>query len=436
MNFVNFCLIATTVWSLASCGDKATVTSEAKKDPVPLRPDMCTSLTAVAPTLSDSNVMAVSVNGSSCSAGSYYNKPCVSVKICAPGSTTNCQVINDLLLDTGSVGLRVFKSVLNSSVSSALTPVTVSKKAVGECAQFFDGSSMWGAVQTADLYMGNETVAQTAIQVLDTAFGTTTANKICAGNETQKGSDDWPALSPDADGLNGILGVGLLESDCGDLCVNNAANRSYFMCASNKCSGTKVPAANQLLNPVTLLGESDNNGVILELPTVAAGGALSVEGLMVFGVGTRPNNLACSAKLYTADSDTGEFSVSISGHNNATSFIDSGSNSWAFPAANTSFPNCKITDKDFADYFCPASLSPLAGTATGSSSTTAIPFTLQIGNAVTLLNGANYVFGEIGADSGDSTTADLGLPFFLGRNVYLGFEGKSSSLGTGTYWAY
>src|SRR5580658_8491677 len=47
------------------------------------------------------------------------NTAFVSVTLCAPG-TTNCQTIDHVLLDTGSVGLRIFQSVLSASLLSAL----------------------------------------------------------------------------------------------------------------------------------------------------------------------------------------------------------------------------------------------------------------------------------------------------------------------------
>ena len=40
------------------------------------------------------------------------NVPYASVTICAPGSAANCQTIDHVLVDTGSVGLRIFKSVV------------------------------------------------------------------------------------------------------------------------------------------------------------------------------------------------------------------------------------------------------------------------------------------------------------------------------------
>ena len=56
----------------------------------------------------------------------YQNEPCVTVKICIPGQTgsTNCRTIPNVLVDTGSNGLRLFKSVVTISLSS----VTVSSK--------------------------------------------------------------------------------------------------------------------------------------------------------------------------------------------------------------------------------------------------------------------------------------------------------------------
>src|SRR6185437_10849196 len=62
------------------------------------------------------NAISVTVGaGSVCgnySNGGTLNQPCTSVTICLPGSTTQCQTIPDILVDTGSYGLRVFASAL------------------------------------------------------------------------------------------------------------------------------------------------------------------------------------------------------------------------------------------------------------------------------------------------------------------------------------
>jgi hypothetical protein len=72
----------------------------------------------------------------------------VNVTICVPGSTTNCQTIDHVQVDTGSQGLRILASVVNSSLLSALSPVTVNGGALAECTQFVDGYS-WGPIVTA-----------------------------------------------------------------------------------------------------------------------------------------------------------------------------------------------------------------------------------------------------------------------------------------------
>src|SRR5260221_8876500 len=97
------------------------------------------------------NVMTVTVNGSQCNANAMYaNEPCGSVTICQVGVPTNCQTINNILIDTGSYGLRVFKSVISSTITSTLT--SPGGTPFAECALFGSGST-WGQVVTADLYV-------------------------------------------------------------------------------------------------------------------------------------------------------------------------------------------------------------------------------------------------------------------------------------------
>ena len=71
------------------------------------------------------NVVSVTVDGGPSGAPTgIFNIPYVNVTVCAPGSTTNCQTIDHVEVDTTSYGLRIIGSVLNSSLQAALTPET------------------------------------------------------------------------------------------------------------------------------------------------------------------------------------------------------------------------------------------------------------------------------------------------------------------------
>src|ERR1035437_424984 len=224
-----------------------------------------TLLTVVTP----NNVLTLTVNGSLVSTGSYPNKPCVSVTVCSPGTST-CQTINDILLDTGSYGLRIFKSLLTGI---SLTQVTSGSGSLTECIQYADGSADWGPVQTADVVLGNEPAVTVPIQVIDSTFGIVPHS---CGN---------PDTTPAATGFNGILGVGLFTEDCGAECTSIANNGMYYVCSGSTCTATIAPLSNQVQNPVSHL-PADNNGVILQLPSVPLGGMTSVNGSLILGVGT------------------------------------------------------------------------------------------------------------------------------------------------------
>jgi hypothetical protein len=358
------------------------------------------------------NVMPITVDGSLCSSGSYLNKPCVSVMVCTPGTST-CQTISDILLDTGSFGFRIFKQAL----SITLPQVTVASGSLASCVQFGDGSSMWGPVQTASVVLGGEPAVQTSIQVIDSTFGIRSMS--CQNADAR----------PAAAGLNGFLGVGLFAQDCGPSCVSSPNIGIYFACNGSTCNGTAVPLASQIQNPVAILPQ-DNNGVLVQLPSVPLGGATSVDGSLILGIGTRSNNSPSGVTMFPAN-QFAEFITTFNGTTFNTSFIDSGSNGLFFSAPASLLPACPTPN---SAWFCPAATQSLSATTTGATGSPSAGIPFQIGNLNSLLGTGHSAFVEIGGNSGGGF--DWGLPFFFGRNVFLGIEGSSSSLGTGPYWAY
>jgi hypothetical protein len=389
-----------------------------------------TVLTVTPSTVTPNNVLTVTVNGSLCSTGSYPNKPCVSVTVCSP-STATCKTIDDILLDTGDDGLRIFESLLTGI---SLTQVTSGSGSLAECIQYADGSADWGPVQTAVVVLGNEPAVTVPIQVINSAFGTVPSS---CGN---------PETSPSVAGYNGILGVGFFAQDCGSTCVNNTNNGQYYSCSGSKCTGTTAPLSSQVQNPVALL-PLDNNGVIVELQSVSFGGSSSASGSLVLGIGTQSNNTpstsgSMAVTTYPTDDVSGEFTTTFKGSSLTESFIDTGSNGLFFPSITSSYnltsqlPDCTNNP----GWFCPAVTPPatvaFSATIAGASGSPSGTVTFNIGNADDLFSSSsNNVFVEVGAE-GSTGSFDWGLPFYFGRYVYIGIEGTSSVLGTGPYFAY
>jgi hypothetical protein len=324
-------------------------------------------------------------------------------------------VISDILLDTGSYGLRVFKQALNVP----LNQVTVAGGALAECVQFGDGTSLWGPVQTAGLILGSEPIVQVPLQVIDSTFGTRPSGCLNAlATPSSAGS-----------GFNGILGAGLFRQDCGSLCATSVNNGFYSVCNGTACSGISVPLASQVQNPVALLPK-DNNGILVQLPSVPLGGIPSVDGSLILGIGTQTNNTTAAVTAFPTDG-VGNFTTTFNGTPFNNSFIDSGSNSLFFTAPATLLPLCAPPN---AGFFCPASTVSLSATNTGVGGLPTNQVSFQVGNLNSLLSSGNNVFIEVGGSGIGGF--DWGLPFFYGRNVFVGFEGRSSSLGPGPLWAY
>jgi len=358
------------------------------------------------------NVVPISVGESAVCR--TINQLCAVITICQPG-TSSCQTISEVLVDNGSVGLRVFSSVLSTPLTQT---VDVRGRAVGECTFFADGGTTWGPVQVADVVLGGAPAVRVPIQVIQSTFGgQSSSNNPC---------NDEVDTDPQAASFNGILGIGIFRQDCGLICATNSNNTLYFSCNGGSCTGVAVPLADQVQNPVWLL-PSGNNGLVITLPNVPAMGAPSVSGSLILGIGTTDNNTPSAGISVLTTDDNGFVTTVYKGRTFGQSIIDSGSNGLFFPDA--SLQQC-ATPLD--PFYCPPNAVNLSGTVIGENgSQIVVPF--QVANTENLVQTGNAVFNNLG---GDFSIFDWGLPFFLGRTVFIGIEGQSSSLGTGPYFAF
>lgn len=403
---------------------------------------------------SGSNTMTIAVNGGP-TAGQidgaiYANGAFGSATLCVPGSTGSCVTVNNLLIDTGSTGLRILQSAIGSL---SLPTVNASNgSAAYDCVNFVDGSYLWGPVLQADVTLGGETANKLPVQIIS-------SSDADIPNSCSDGGANANTVANL--GANGILGVGSEPTDCyyegASVCdpsygLSSPPYPAYYTCSGGTCSPAFIGVADQVANPVVLF-PTDNNGVIVELPSVS-GSAATATGSLVFGIGTETNNqLSGSATIFTLTCDdfTTEFGGNTYGPDvpgNPTpctgpgSFIDSGSNGLYFPDA-TGIPVCPAESPvgDISSFYCPSSTESLSGTnygANGTSKTTSF----SVANAETLFTststGSDAALSGLAGENPAGYGFDWGLPFFYGVNVYSSIDGQNVPSGApaAPWWAY
>lgn len=351
------------------------------------------------------------------------------VTLCVPGTQT-CTAVDHVLVDTGSTGLRIFASALPSNFTLPQR-VDANKNPLAECIQFVDGYS-WGPLQTADLKISGETANALPIQMIGSS-NLSTVPSACANTGTARNTVQ-------SFSANGILGIGNGAQDCGAGCVvtnvnGTAQNNLYYSCPTpQSCTTTTVPVNAQVQNPITLFAV-DNNGSSIVLPAVPSTGALSVNGALVFGIGTQTNNGLGNAVALQVDSPAFELTTQYGGASYTESYIDSGTNFYAVPNPNNTITTCSGNSSSF---FCPASTLNLSATLVGRNAVSS-SISFSIANATTLFNqnAYNTAFSNLGGPSGASTsrttnTFAWGSPFFFGKTVYTAIEGKLTPSGTVT----
>jgi hypothetical protein len=325
-----------------------------------------------------------------------------------------------VLIDTGSFGLRIFGSQIQGL---GITPNTNGDSEIGECA-FFGSGTTWGAISTVDVKIAGEPTITIPIQVMDDTDSFAPAPRVCTQMQLMS--------SPDEAGLNGLLGVGQGTTD--------AIFTDYFNCSGDNCSElNNPPSADLVPNPVAAL-PVDNNGVVVSLPSIPAGGQASTDGTLYFGIGTESDNQPAAVKTYTGNNNVNSEDylniITIFKGVSADGFFDTGSNGYYFN--DNSIEECS-ENSGLEGFYCPSGTLSESATNKGASGSVSGVVTFSIADAEPLLNSNDAAFDDLGGtyDGGNSYDGfDWGLPFFFGRQVYVGLAGTKSSLGTGPYTAY
>jgi len=383
-------------------------------------------------------------------AGGGVNGLYVTITVCQHGTTT-CITINNVQVDTGSVGLRLVQGTLGSVT---LTPDDVNGSPLEECRQYGDTSYSWGPLEFADVQIGGETASNIPVQLLGQVSAPAPSNCL-----TMPVNSNLPGTPPGNEdtvaslGSNGLLGIGGLIFDCGNDCttVSFTSGYPYYICPNGTCQAVGAPTADQAVNPVAQFSGSDNNGVMITLPSVPSSGAVSVSGTMNFGIATRSDNALGNAIIYALDPCQFFPTVTFNGisYNDTQcasntgglgGFLDTGSNAFYISDANT-LKSSNILDcassTSGSGFYCvtggmTTTLSPVNIIGFGGVGSATI--SLNITDATTLFSTNNAVFNDLGSDSmlgGTPSTDfwDFGLPFFLGRTVFVGIAGTAMPAG-------
>ncbi len=354
------------------------------------------------------------------------NLPYVTVTVCAPGSTTACATIDHVFLDTGSIGLRVLRSAV---AGLNLPAATAGGETVAECYPFVVGA-VWGPIARADLHIAGETAAGIPVQVIDDGD---TPNPAPTADCRQAANGDLLA-SVTALQARAVLGIGLLRYDCGLACETgdySAGYTLYYRCGAAGCRPAAVPAEEQVAQPVASFAVN-NNGTLLALPALPAGGASVVRGRLVFGIGTQANNQlppAGSGALLRLQNDPARddylyLAASSGGRSYPFSYVDSGSNGLFFD--DPALPTKCVAGGAGSTWYCPASdqtRSVLLADPFGNSAAV----TLGVGSADRLFATPNVAFANLAGSSGAANAGAFvfGLPFFYGRKVYTSIWGQA-----------
>ncbi len=401
--------------------------------------------------------------------GNYVNNITTTVTVCVPGTTT-CTTIPDVLVDTGSVGLRLLSSgadsVTGAQVGSLGLPTITDSSTnypLYECVEYGDLSYTWGPMAYATVTVGGETATQVPavdggvtnggipIQIITDETppeaivyeGAAYYNPCIYNNGDGAGPNAGTVASL---GSNGILGIGNFPQDCAlstNYCTTLTDTTGQYLEYVSSGVSTEEGTFNYVVEPTPLNYQAwnpvstfpvDNTGSIISLPSVGATGSAPLTGTLTFGIGTENNNALGGATVFEMDEygnlNSAEYNgVTYTSANSGGTFLDSGSNAFYILDETTlgssstngaSMNDCIVSGSDIG-WYCPTigtTATPFdmsTVTLTGSNGTSTSLTSLVLGNYDTLNATGNAAFNNFagpsceGGQSGGCTTPTNGI---------------------------
>ncbi len=340
------------------------------------------------------------------------NRALISVTVCVPG-TSVCETVDNVMVDTGSVGLRLQRSALKHP---ELFPATAGPDAhaLAECYRFVS-SAAWGVVTRVDLRLAAMQASSVPIQIVDEASASYA--------DHPRPDSCLNGGKPTSNGTLGIAAVSL--NDCKDPCFISLRTPRYYECTVDGCTpiAKPVPATFRVVHPIAAL-PSDNNGYVLDVQPVPASGAIATPGTLTLGIGTRSNNALDVTNVVDLAPD-GTFTTVWNGQSYSASYFDTGTEEYYFATSPAEAREC-------GSHWCATPEAEFSATLKGQTTDATAKF--RVGDSASLVRSGNGAFRNVAMVANQDSRAFVwGMPFFVGRKVFVRMTDGSSGSGNAYY---
>lgn len=340
------------------------------------------------------------------------NKFLVSLTVCIPGSDV-CQKVDKIMVDTGSVGLRIHTSVL-PVLQGQLPAQQQIGGLIAQCATFGNFYT-WGSIRTADVsFGGRKAIAVPFQEYDDPALPIVSATNCGAQIGGLQNAD------PVVVQFNGILGIRGMRVD---------PQTSFFVCQNSdiSCQGTVLTNSQKLPNPLLNLSQ-ENNGYQIVMSGIPDGGSAQVTGALILGINTQSNNISpqtsgSSPQMLALD-DMQRFALYAAGVSYGA-LMDSGTSVNTLPTTDA-----QTCGASAPQAYCPSSVvMQTIQLAAASKPDCIFETNLSIGNWLTLLATGFPAINNIASRTPSTVKsagvqAILGAPFFYGRRISFSIDGE------------